>query len=101
MLIRSVMGWDSSKRRSPPLVETHFRQGSLAPPALPGFVATTSPSDSRPSRRLVIYSQAALASGLRTAGRPRGPLRFLIALSASAVPFHPGESDRCECSLLH
>ena len=59
-----------------------------------------SPSDSRTSRGLVIYSQAVLAAGLRTADRPHGSLRFLIALSASAVPFHPGESDRCVCSLL-
>ena len=47
-LLRS--GMDSSKRRSPHLVETHFRQGSFAPPALPGFTATMSPSDSRTGR---------------------------------------------------
>src|ERR1700736_2288038 len=101
MLIRSVVGRDSSKRRPPRLVETHFRQGSFAPPALPGFDATTSPSDSRPSHDLVIYSHAALIDGLRAVGRPDGSLRFLIALLASAAPFHPGESDRCLCSLLH
>src|SRR5437660_12738988 len=100
MLIRSVVGRDSSKRRSPLLVETHFRQGPFAPPALPGFDATTSPSDSRPSHGLVIYSHAALTDGLRADARPDGSLRFLIALSASAAPFHPGESDRCVCSLL-
>ena len=70
-------------------------------PALPGFIATTNPSDSRPSHGLVIYSQAALIAGLRAVDRPDGSLRFLIALSASAAPFHPGEPDRCSCSLLH
>src|ERR1700675_1065204 len=100
MLIRSVVGRDSSKRRPPRLVETHFRQGPFAPPELPGFDATTSPSDSRPSHGLVIYSHAALTSGLRAASRPNGPLRFLIALSGSAAPFPPGEPDRCICSLL-
>jgi hypothetical protein len=53
------------------------------------------PSDSRPGRGLVIYSLTTLADGLRAAGRPDGPLRFLIALSASAAPFHPGEPGRC------
>src|SRR5580700_6235259 len=100
MLIRSVVGRDSSKRRSPLLVETHFRQGSFAPPALPGFDATTNPSDPRSSRDLVIYSQTAMIDGLRAAGRPDGSLRFLIALSASAAPFHPGEPGRCTRSLL-
>ena len=81
-------------------METHFQQGSLAPPALPGFIATTSPSDSRPSRDAVMDSHVSLTHGLRAVDRPDGSLSFLIALSASAVPFHPGEPDRCTCSLL-
>jgi hypothetical protein len=30
-----------------------------------------------------------------------GSLRFLTTLSASAIPSHPGELNRCTCSLLH
>src|SRR5512147_355906 len=32
--------------------------------------------------------------------RSRSP-RFLTDLSTPAVPYHPGEPDRCHCSLLH
>jgi len=38
---------------------TCFQQGSFAPPALPGFLATMSPSDTRTSRLMVIDSHQA------------------------------------------
>lgn len=47
-----------------------------------------------PSRRALVPLRA------RDVNRSCGSLRFLIDLSASAVPNHPGESDRCKCSLL-
>ena len=57
----SVVG-SKSKRLSLPFAETCLRQGSLAPPALPGFLATMNPADSRPGRSAVIHSRQALVS---------------------------------------
>ncbi len=50
------------------------------------------PSDSHASRPAVMRSRRPLASRrARDVGHWRGSLRFLIDLSASAVPNHPGE----------
>ena len=67
--------------------------GSLRSTGISRFIATTNPSDSHPSRRAVMHSRSALAlNRARDVGRPCGSLRFLIDLSASAVPNDPGES---------
>src|SRR5512142_2337614 len=53
---RSVVGL-SPKRSSSRLGETRIRQGAFAPRALPRFLATTPPSDSRPGRAAVMDSR--------------------------------------------
>ena len=56
------------------------------------FIATMNPSDSHTSRPAVMRSRRPLAPRrARDAGHWCGSLRFLIDLSASAVPNHPGE----------
>ena len=72
----------------------------MAPPKLPGFTATMSPSDSQTSRLAVMFSRPTLANGLHAGGHSPGSLRFLTALSMPAVPSHPGKPTRCACSLL-
>jgi len=57
----SVVGF-SSKRVSPPLTETCFQQGPLAPRALPRFFATMGLSDSLPGRPTVMSSRRALVA---------------------------------------
>ncbi len=76
-------------------------QGPFAPRALPRFIATMSPSDSRSSQSAVMGSRTLLTQGLRAKCHSNGSLRFLTILSASAVPSHPGEPGRCRRSLLH
>jgi hypothetical protein len=81
---------------------TNLRQGPFAPPALPEFLATTNPSDSRSGRPPVIYSRQALspAASAPDGTRPGLPSSE-IDLSTPAVLSHPGEPTRCVCSLLH
>jgi len=58
------------------------------------------PSDSRTSQTVVIYSHGLLTPVPTKGRRSNGSLRFLIGLSMPAVLNHPGERDRCLCSLL-
>lgn len=83
------------------LMSARFRQGSFAPPALPGFNATMNPSDSRPGRRAVIYSRRASSPTAPAVGGTKPGLpSFVDNLSMPAVLSHPGEPLRCTCSLL-
>jgi hypothetical protein len=67
--------------------------GFLRSTVVSRFVATMNPSDSHTRRRAVMDSRLALTGRrAREAGRPCGSLRFLVDLSAPAVPNHPGES---------
>ena len=67
--------------------------GSLRSAVISRFVATTNPSDSHTSHDAVMHSRPVPAARrARDADRPRGSLRFLLDLSASAVPNHPEES---------
>jgi hypothetical protein len=66
--------------------------GFLRSTGVSRFIATMNPSDSLESRRAVMRSRAALACPrAREVDRSRGSLRFLVDLSAPAVPNHPGE----------
>src|SRR5262249_11475069 len=62
----------SSKRISPPLVETRSWQGPLAPQALPWFLATMDPSDSPAGRTLVMFSHGPLVPSPTGAAPPEG-----------------------------
>ena len=79
---------------------TTFWQGPFAPSALPKFLATTNPSDSRSGRVSVIYSRQTLAPSALGDTRPGLP-SSAIDLSTPAVLSHPGEPLRCIRSLLH
>ena len=68
----------------------------MAPRALPRFVATMSPADSRPGAA----QRLCLPAGRWTDVHPAGSPRFPTGLSARAAPNHPGEHDRCICPLL-
>jgi len=82
-------------------MSARFRQGPFAPPALPGFLATTNPSDSRSGRLPVIYSRQALPPSASAGNDTRPGLpSSAIDLSTPAVLSHPGEPARCICSLL-
>ena len=70
--------------------------GTFAPRALPRFLATMSPSDSRPGRARGYGFPPAVAHRAHPPGLPGSS----IDLSSPAVPNHPGEPDRCLCSLL-
>jgi hypothetical protein len=85
-----------SKRTSLPLAVACTWQGPLAPRALPRFIATMNPADSRPGpdRRLCFPARR------WTEVLPVGSPRFPTGLSARATPNHPGERDRCLCPLL-
>ena len=75
--LSSVVG-RSSKRISSRLMETRIRQGTFAPRELPRFVATMSPSDSRPGRPAVMNSRRPSSrTQALSSGRPAGSLRFL------------------------
>ena len=78
---------------------TTFWQGSFAPSALPKFLATTNPSDSRSGRVSVIYSRQTLSPSALGGTRPGLP-SSVIDLSTPAVLSHPGEPARCIRSLL-
>ena len=67
-----------SRRISSRGSQTRIRQGSFAPPELPGFPATTTPSDSRPHPSPVIHSRRR-SPRLLVGGRDRkvGSPRFL------------------------
>ena len=81
---------------------TTFWQGPFAPPALPSFLATTNPSDSRSGHLPVIYSQQVLPPSAPAADDTRPGLpSSVVDLSTPAVLSHPGEPVRCFRSLLH
>jgi len=72
------------------------RQGSLAPPELPGITATTTPSDSSHPRRMIMcfHPPPRLPAGVRGLWSSR------FCLSARAVPFDPEEPNGCTYPLL-
>src|ERR1700678_4307546 len=91
----------SSKKRCLALREYGIRQGPLAPRELPRFHATMAPSDSRASPATVIHSRRQFAvSRLHGLGDPTGLPGSSMDLLTPAVPYNPGESFRCTCSLL-
>ena len=78
-----------------------FRQGPLARPTLLGVLATMTPSDSCRSTTAVMYSRRRSHPLASAWDATRAGLSgSLTNLSAPAVPFHPGEPDRCTCSCL-
>ena len=101
-------------RHASPLRQTRLQLRPLAPPALPGFLATRclraycvlarkhqstqhmGASDSLTSQIEVISSLDLLALTTRKGLPGSSP-----NLSVRAIPFHPGRSDGCICSLLH
>ena len=89
-----------SKRISVPVMETHYWQRAFAPRALPRFVATMPSSDSWPDPTPVMRSRRRSRRIRPNPHRPTRSLRFPIGLSTPAVPYHPGEPDRCTRSLL-
>ena len=99
--ICSVAGL-SSKRFSLHLVEARFRQGPFAPPELPGFTATTTPSDSRGSPTRVMDSPPRLTDDTPVSSTTiTGLSGSQMNLSTPATPNHPGGVGRCNCSCLH
>ncbi len=68
-------------------METCVQSGPFAPRALPRFLATMSPADSRPGRApLWIPARRCAPHAAHHAGSPR----FLDDLSTRALPNHPG-----------
>src|ERR1700678_3399721 len=86
----------SSKKRCLALREYGIRQGPLAPRELPRFHATMAPSDSRAGPTTVIHSRRQFAvPHLHGLGDPTGLPGSSMDLLTPAVPYNPGESDRC------
>ena len=91
-----------SKRVSLLLVETRFRQRPFAPRPLRRFLAITAPPTPGESKA-GLFIPWLVGPTERPSGQflSSGLSGSWIDLSVSAVPSHPGESDRCVCSLLH
>ena len=98
VIVRGGIKFQAARRLS---FVTTLWQGPFAPPELPGFLATTNPSDSRPGRLPVIYSRRALSPAApATDGTEPGLPGSVVDLSTPAVLSYPGESIRCVRSLL-
>lgn len=77
------------------------RQGAFARRSLPASGLLCPPPTPASARRRLCFPAGSRLVLARVPSRRDRSLRFLLDLSTPAAPFHPGEPDRCVCSLLH